>query len=453
MGERPEEDLVSLDRDVSRGWRSLADWRANIALDVDAHADEDPLAPVRHAAGRSTWTRLGELTPSADEIPLRDALRRWVLALTVARIGRPDEVECARAESQESGLYGGDRPRRVSWRAAWRGAVAAKSSGETGLWLDAASEGGPLVAAASRAGAERRLEVVRRFGLDHPWTPLAPVDRSALRKAAAGLLEATDDLSRTVWRHALGGAATMSSVLHAAVARDAGEGWPANLNARWFHDTFGSRTEGLDLALGELPTRVGAASFARALYAFGFAVRVSVVPRSMPFALAHDPAGSAAHRLAFVFASLAADPEWQSRVLGLGARPALAQSRVLARSALLEARLHAARLLLGDDGAFAPADLFDEVGARLFENGVPARLRGAWPVARHDEVGRFVALAGAHAMAQTLRDSFDSDWYRNPHAWTHLRSLGASPAYQAIDAATLQALVGELARAFERALG
>ena len=56
-------------------------------------------------------------------------------------------------------------------------------------------------------------------------------------------------------------------------------------------------------------------------------------------------------------------------------------------------------------------------------------------------------------MARTLRDSFDSDWYRNPHAWTHLRSLGASPAHEAIDAAALQGLVEDLAHAFERTLG
>ena len=453
MDESRGDDLSSLDRDVSRGWRALGDWRANIAREVESHTSEDPLEPVRHAAGMSTWARLAEVAPSAHDLALRDALRRWVLALTVARIGRPDEVERARAASQASARYGGDGSRKVSWRAAWRGAVGAKSAGEMGLWLDAAVDAAPPVAAAMRTGADRRLEVVRRFGFEHPWVPLALVDRSALRAAASRLLDATDDLSRAVRTHALGSSATMPSVLHEAVARESGEGWPANLNARWLYETFGSGPAGLELALAELPRPLGASSFVRALYAFGFAVRVAVVPRSMPFALAHAPASSAAHRLAFVFASLACDPGWQARVLGLGARAALAQSRAVAKSCLLEARLHAARLLLGDEAAFAPSDLFDELGVRLFGGGVPSRLRGAWPAARHDEAGRFIALTGAHVMAEMLRDSFDSDWYRNPQAWIHLRSLGTSQAHEAVDATVLLAGVDGLAGAFERALG
>jgi hypothetical protein len=136
-----------------------------------------------------------------------------------------------------------------------------------------------------------------------------------------------------------------------------------------------------------------------------------------------------------------------------GPSPRTPRARVLARTALLETRLHAARLLLGDDASPAPRDLFDELGARLFGASLDARLRGAWPVARDDEPARFVALLEARPFVESLRERFDADWFRNPHAWTHLRALAAGPAREPVDAASFDARVDAIGRAFEGALG
>jgi hypothetical protein len=453
MGDARAQDLHSLDRDVARGWAALAQWRAGIAGDPDAHADEEPLEEVRRVAGKSTWDALTELAPSAADEPLREALKRWVFALTQARIGRSDDLAWARAAAEPRGRFAGDPPRRASWREAWRGVVAAKTATEARLWLDAAAEAAPALAEVGRARAERRAEVARRFGVGHPWAPLVPIERSPLRDAATRLLDATEDLSRAVWKHALHGEAGMASVLHAAVARDAGDGWPAQLTLRWFDDAFDVGRLELRIETRPLPAALGASSFARALYAFGFAVRVAAAPSSMPFALAREPAFVGAHRLGFVFAALSADAEWQGRVLGVGRRVALAQSRALARSALLDARLHAARLLLGDDAAFAPRHPFDDLGARLFERGVDPLLCGAWPVAREDEPARFVALLESRPFADSLRDRFDSDWYRNPRAWGYLRALAVDRTEEPKDAAALAPQVDALARAFDKVLG
>jgi hypothetical protein len=210
--------------------------------------------------------------------------------------------------------------------------------------------------------------------------------------------------------------------------------------------------------VANLPAALGASSFARALYALGFAVRAPSATGSAPrraaiFAIAREPAFAAAHRLGFVFAALPADPLWQARALGVGRRTALAQARILARTALLDARMHAARLLLGDESSFAPRDLFDELGPRLFGAPLDGRLLGAWPAARDDEPARLLALVQAPAQANDLRERFDADWYRNPHAWTHLRELSTTPAREAMDPATLEAGVDRLARAFEESLG
>jgi hypothetical protein len=139
--------------------------------------------------------------------------------------------------------------------------------------------------------------------------------------------------------------------------------------------------------------------------------------------------------------------------LHIGRRVALAQSRILARSALLDARLHAMRILLGDEARFAPRDRFDELGVRLFGSELDRRLCGAWPLTRDDEPARFVALVQAPAVADNLRDRFDSDWYRNPRAWVQLRATCDDPAHERIDGPALAAHVATVVRAFEGTLG
>ena len=444
------EDLVSLDRDVARASAALGRWRSQLARDPEAHADEDPLEPVRRVAGKSTWEALRDLAPTAAEAPLRDALLPWVGALTLARLSREDDVAWARAAAEARAPYDGEPPGLVSWRDAWRGVVAARTPGEGGQWLASAGAVGEALAAVARARAEKREEIARRLGYAHPWELLGVGTTAVACAEARRLLDATEDLARAVWKGARGGAA---EVLHGAVGREAGEGWPAHLAQRWLEEGFGAALAGLRVELPPLPVALGAASFARALGLLGFATRVAMAPAAMPFAVAQAPGARAAHRLGFVFGGLASDVEWQVRALGLGRRTALRQARVLARAALLHARLHAARVLLGGATTHAPRDLFDELGARLFGAPLDARLRGAWPRVRDDEPARFVALVDARAFAGALRDRFDVDWFRNPRAWAHVRAISAVPAAEPFDATALASGVELLARAFEGALG
>jgi hypothetical protein len=236
------------------------------------------------------------------------------------------------------------------------------------------------------------------------------------------------------------------------VAREAGDGWPARLTPRWLAEQFGAGIGGLPLALPALPQTLGAASFARGLALFGHAFRVASAQGTMPFALASDPWFFGAYRFAFVFGGLAVDPEFGVRSLGLGRRIADRQARILARTALLEARVGAARIVLGAEES-TPRDTFDDVTGRLFGSPVDRRFQGVWPVARADEPARWLALLHAPALRQALREGFDADWFRNPRAWAHLRSLGAGPAFEPVDEASLEPGGDALVRSFERALG
>jgi hypothetical protein len=452
MADAGVQDLVSLDRDIARAQAALTRWRMSLALYPEGHTGEDPFDGVRHVATKSTWDALGQLPASGAEAQLAAASSRWVYAFVQARVGRVAELALARAAAAPRGQVAGKQPRLVPWRAAWREVVLAKSHGEAGLWLSAAADAAPHVAQARRERAARRVEIARRLGVAHPWAPLAAAPLGTLRAAAARLLDATEDVSRAVWKEAASGGGNAAAILHAAVARDAGDGWPARLGPRWLEETFDPGARGLPIELPELPAPVGAASFARALYAFGFAVRVASAPASMPFVLAREPAFAGAHRLAFVFGALAADPEFHVRALGLGRHVASVQARVLAKTALLEARLHAARLLLGDDAAFGSRHLFEEIGVRLFGSPLDPRFCGAWPAPREDEPARFVALIEARALREAMRQRFDVDWFRNPRAWADVRAMGAAAAHEPVDEGGLGSGADLLGRAFEGSL-
>jgi hypothetical protein len=446
----PVEDLFGLDRDVAGTVKSLAGWRARLAR---GEGDgDDPFEDDRHVSSKSTWDTLGALRPVVALEPLRDGLRRWVLALVVARLEGPVDIAWAQATRAPSGRYDGPVPRLASWTEAWREIALARTPAEAGAWLAAAAEAAPALGPLQRRRAAGRHEAAQRQGLAHPWEGLLPVPHASLRASALRVLDRTEDLSRAIWREALGDDRRAPAVLHAVVAREAGDGWPARLTPRWLEDAFGAFTRGLTLDLPALPPAAGAASFARALAMFGFAVREASPPRSMPFALAHEPASLAAHRFARVTGALAADPAFQVRALGIGRHSADAQARVLARSALFEARLDAARLVLGDD-ASPGRDVFEELTARLFGAPIDERFADAWPRARTDEPGRWLATLQAPALRRELRDTFDADWFRNPRAWAHLREAGGAPAYAPVDAAAVDASADGLARAFEEALG
>ena len=446
-------DLLSLDRDVARGAAALARFRAELARDPEAVAEEQPLEVVRRVTGKSTYDALGALSPSAADVPLRDALREWVVALLLGRVVRDEDVELARATHDARGRFSGEPSALVDLRQAFRFAAAARTPIEVRLWLDAAAECAPDAAEVIRRRADKRLEAVRRLGFAHPWEAAVPAKHATLRNAAELLLRATQDLSESVVRPLLRDGGGPAAVIHASVGREAGEGWPAHLGERWLRELFGDELRGLAVVLPALPQALGASSFMRALHALGFAARGAAVGKATPFSLGHDPAGRSGQRLGYVFAALALDPHWQARALGVGRQTAGSQARILARTALLHIRLQAARLLLGDDADVAPRDRFAELGARVLGGSLDGRLRGAWPAARDDEPARFVGLLEARALAEALRDRFDIDWYRNPRAFTHLRAVSSLPSRDPIEPAPLEAAAEGLARAFEAVIG
>ena len=459
-------DLRGVDRDVMRAWGAWEKWRSDVAREPDAFADHEAIAPYRHVAGQRAYERLAAITPSALDAPLIDGLRRWVAALTTARLEREVDAEWAKEASEASGRLDLGKVRLVSYGEAWRGLLAAQPRAERMAWLTAAAERGPAIASILARRAAIRVEVAHRLGLgdsnldDAASNAARPTmaTPAALSAAAERLLASTDDIARTCLREAraradlAAEAIDPSDAIAVALGRDAPEGWPARLTARWLDETFGTLVRGLRIALPSLPSALGAASFARALRAFGHAFRVAGASPSLPFAIARDPQFTAAHRFANVFGALPSSSPFQARILGNSARVASSQARVLARTALMEARLAAVRYIL-TASPHAARERFEELTTRLLGAPMPRAHAGAWPAPRDDEPARLLALLTTLPLIRDLVDRFDADWFANPRIPMHLRALASAPARELDPPGDLDLAARTLARSFEEALG
>src|SRR5262249_38881735 len=147
---------------------------------------------------------------------------------------------------------------------------------------------------------------------------------------------------------------------------------------------------------------IGAASFARALGAFGAALAHEGAARGF-FALAHAPFDLRKARRAALFAGLAADPIFFTRALGLGRGRARDQARGVARALLISLRLDAARVLLRGALSLPRRERearFEEITAAALGVPIPPSLAGVVPRLGPDDPARF---AGALLAARDRR--------------------------------------------------
>lgn len=471
-------DLPVLDRDVRRAAIRVEQLRGLLAKGTEEARERarrfDAWDGVRHTATLATYRALVELEPSVLDVPLRDGLLRWVHELLQVRVGHDlavDDADAAnafdprlsparvaeakkavadRAAAVEAGAPSRERPPAHTYRDALRAVVTETDDARAASALDLAGELAAPVAAARKERRARRFEAARRLGLAHPSALATKLD---VPSAARAFLDATEPLaaeltktarkkSELPWR--------ASSAVQHALAREANDGWPAHLSARWLDDVFKALApRGVDA--GPLPEPLGGASFLRAAAAWGFAWRISGVPRSMPFGLARDPYPVPAFRYAFALASVVGGVAFQRRALDLPARIAAAQSRILGGSMFTQARVIAARALLAAEEDVS-ASLFEELTARVFGAPLPASMRDAWPEPQVAEPARLAGMLGTQAFVRDLVQRFDEDWFRNPKAGAHLVSLACGPAFDA-DEEPAQGAPLALARAFEEALG
>ncbi|MBX3225486.1 MAG: hypothetical protein KF795_33580 [Labilithrix sp.] len=474
-------ELLAVDRKVAAAARSVERGRARLATKAgreEARAG-DVFGELRDVAGQSMFAALRAHEPGPLHAPHRDALLRWVHELLQARVGwdlgldeadaihAPDPTLASRAAHREGAHASAERgpaeqggASLVTFDEARRALVDAPSTAPADVALRRLADLAAPVAAVRRELRARRFEVARRLGLDHPWSLATSASANELEALARAVLDATEPLAAELHKrarrseHAAEGGAAAAFVVD-AFARDAQEGWPARLGARWLEDVFRALAPRAP-RLAALPPALGGASFLRAALQWGAALRLGAVARSLPFALARDPYPTDALVVGGALAVAVAGRPFGRRKLGLSARSADAHTRALSRVLFVTLRTTAASLVAGMRDPVR-SDELEELTARVFGAPLPADLAAAWSLggfagsARVDAPARLVAAVRTLGFVRGLVDRFDEDWFDNPRAGAHLASIGAGPSWQGDvpDAEAARAA----ARSFEETLG
>jgi hypothetical protein len=449
-------DLVAVDRAVSLARHALDKWNQKKFSESDKAAERDPWRNHRKISGKSVFDALAARPKMNHETDFVAALRAHVMSLTIARVTFETDVALAEKTNEPLGLLDLGKLSKISWRQALSGMLATRAPYEADAYLKALAECGPDVASAAREHRAREHEAAQRLGEPNVGSLFSPGLPYAFA-AARALLDATEDLARDAVRDAKKknetqrDRASATDVIAIAAARDAGAGWPSQLGTRWLEEMFGTFVRGLSLEPIFPSAVVGASSFVRALEIFGFSFGRAIAFKSRPFVLADDPFATRAHSVGALFGAVASNATFHRRMLGVGSEDAGRNARSLTRTALIEARVRAARLLLSETSS-ASRPLFEEVTFRIFGASLPSSLFGAWPLPRTDEPASFLAALEAPALSQSFVDRFDDDWFRNPRAFEALRQSLPKTAHDFLDRESLENSAVESARHFAHAL-
>ena len=463
-------DLGLLDGRVARASASLQ------------RGGDDPLGEYRDVSGKNAYDALKAYEAGPVHGAHRDALLRWIAFFTEARIGWDlvlEEAEREKAPDPRLETARKDLLASTTFAKTWEEARAALFQAPNVVELEKAltrlDELADPIAAVRRERRARTFEVARRIGLEHPWANV--LDREAtlsaapaqgqlivvataeesssvkvLRELSDAVLEVTEPLARD-WLKRVG--ATPALVIESTFARDATEGWPARLTARWLEDAFKTIAPRTPRD-APLPEALGGASFLRAAAAWGYALRTGSTAKSLPFALARDPAPTDAFVYGDLLALAVASRTFARRKLDLPVRVAEAQERALARTAFVALRELAVLVRLGLSEGIV-ADDTDDASARVFGRPLPHALGMVWAHGgisgrrRSDAGARFLAALRAWTLRDELVQMHDEDWFDNPRAAQRLANVASGPIRQSEKPDPT--LAPRIARAFEEAMG
>jgi hypothetical protein len=436
-----ELDPLTLDRDVARAARAERAWWRTLRVDASRAAAEVWYEPFRHVTTRTTFQEVAAL-PAGD--PLRDPLLAWIHRLSLTRIAQMPTVALARARQEATLRLEEPEPGLHSVRAIVHRVLAERDRGRARAWLQALARDPPPLLAHQKTLREATQEITARLGVADP-SSLVPFDRASVQGEAEQFLRVTNDLAGSIAKDTGDLAALVAKLL----ARDVPGVWPTRPDARWLFEQFQTSPllQGLTLDLGPTPAALGGASFARSLARFGTAYARSAVLGGAPFVAMSDASEVHPLRRGALFASLAADPVFLRRKVGLSRDASRAASRALVATFLVALRLGAAAATV-DVVRDSPAAI-GEIVEDTLKVPAPLELCGVFPRLHRKAAERFLASLLGFVDGVELASRFDEDWFRNPRGLLHLRELDAAPRPAKVSPATVRGAAAKLAQALE----
>jgi hypothetical protein len=440
-----ELDILRLDRDIARAARAERGWWRTLREDPRRAAEEAWFEPVRHVTTRTTFQEVQAL--SAED-PLREGLLAWVQRLAVTRIAREPILAAAMTWGEPTLQLQEPEPGLHSVRGIVHRVLTASESAERRAWLDALARCSVPMLDREKTLRQATEEITSRLGVTAA-DARAPLERAAVVTEAEQFLRRTRDVAGALSSRD----EHLADLVATLVARDVPGVWPTKPDARWLFDLFQGTPllQGLTLDLGPTPAPLGGASFMRTLARFGAAYARAAVLGRAPFVVTSDSTELHPMRRGALLASLAVDPVFLRKRLGLSREAAGAACRALAFTTLATLRLAAAQTIV--DVASASATTLAEAIEDALQARVPPELAATLPRIDPRAPLRFVGALVARADADELRADFDDDWFRNPRALTSLRERDAAPRAAKLETSSLHGTAEPLARAIEAAAG
>lgn len=177
----------------------------------------------------------------------------------------------------------------------------------------------------------------------------------------------------------------------------------------------------------------GLASELLAAEAVGRAAGHAHASAALPVFLRHAPVASVARAFGQLGMLLFTDPHFLRRVRGLSSRESHIVARLSAAFYLAETRLLAASVLSRSQNLPPDNERMTSFAARALMGSLPHGW-GALLVTRLSPGGPFRAKSLAPALAYTLRERFDEDWFLNPRAAEPLRGALARAGEFSVEA-------------------
>jgi len=284
--------------------------------------------------------------------------------------------------------------------------------------------------ASSAAVADRvlRLWEERQLFAERLRAPLASfeVASEAIAPAARAFLADTRSAFETLQIR------EPAQLLSTLLAESAAEGWPARLSQRTTLDLLGDQAwfHGLRLRPFAVPEARGAGSFLLALCHAGRALSDAASAQRSPFVLGTDVFDLQRNTVGALLGTLPLSSAFATRRLGLGPSRVRDQQRTLARAVLADLRVSAFRVLLREllcGGKKPLHGELPELSDSALGFDLPESVAGAFIRVRPRDSQRFAGALLAASRHETLLQTHDDDWFRNPRAIAELRAELSEP--------------------------
>ena len=365
--------------------------------------------------------------------PLAESLERWLLRLREQAEFGTRRAELARAHREQPHPIVEPEQTRTTLTDMLRLSLARPRERAAYLRSYFASAGG----LAERVG---RLWEERQLFAERLRVPLGSfeVASDAIAPAARAFLESTRAAFETLQIR------EPAELIGTLLAESAAEGWPARLSQRTTLDLLGDPAwlHGLRLRPFAVPEARGAGSFLLALSHAGRALSDAASAQRSPFVLGTDVFDLQRNTVGALLGGLPLSPAFATRHLGLGPARVRDQQRTLARAVLADLHVAAFRVRLRElltRGQKALRSELPELSFHALGFELPESACGVFIRVRPRDSQRFVGALLAASRHETLLQTHDEDWFRNPRAIAELRAELSEPVLTPLGAEALTA--------------